>query len=217
MRGRKPRPRLADLHAEQERLVARVGLEPEGRKFKPHMTLARLKGASAVDVARWLAERPFPPLTFHGGRVVLYSSPGLRGRRPVCDRGPRIRSGEHAVLPGGDDTGAARSSSSPNPEPSAMTPCRNLSARRPPPRPRGLDPGGGADAIRKRYRFADFNAASAGWARVALVAEQMNHHPEWFNVYGTVDVTLSTHDAGGLTRRDVELARRMDAFAGALS
>lgn len=69
------------------------------------------------------------------------------------------------------------------------------------------------DAIRKRYRFADFNAAFGWMARVALVAEQMNHHPEWRNVYGTVDVTLSTHDAGGLTRRDVELARRMDAFA----
>ncbi|HEX2555349.1 MAG TPA: 4a-hydroxytetrahydrobiopterin dehydratase [Microvirga sp.] len=75
----------------------------------------------------------------------------------------------------------------------------------------------GRDAIRKRYRFADFNAAFGWMARVALVAEQMNHHPEWSNVYGTVDVTLSTHDAGGLTRRDVELARRMDAFAGGLA
>ena len=75
----------------------------------------------------------------------------------------------------------------------------------------------GRDAIRKRFTFADFNAAFGWMARVALVAEQMNHHPEWFNVYGTVDVTLSTHDAGGLTRRDVELARRMDAFAGGLA
>jgi 4a-hydroxytetrahydrobiopterin dehydratase len=52
--------------------------------------------------------------------------------------------------------------------------------------------------------------------RVALAAERMNHHPEWFNVYRTVDVTLSTHDAKGLTRRDVELAKTMDEFAAGL-
>jgi 4a-hydroxytetrahydrobiopterin dehydratase len=75
----------------------------------------------------------------------------------------------------------------------------------------------GRDAIRKRYSFGDFNAAFAWMVRVALVAEQMNHHPEWFNVYGTVEVTLSTHDAKGLTRRDVELAQRMDAFAAGLA
>jgi 4a-hydroxytetrahydrobiopterin dehydratase len=74
----------------------------------------------------------------------------------------------------------------------------------------------GRDAIRKRYQFADFNAAFGWMARVALAAEVMNHHPEWSNVYGTVDVTLSTHDADGLTRRDVELAQRMDQFAGGL-
>ena len=80
----KATPALADLHAEQERLVARVGLAPEGRKFKPHMTLARLKGASAADVARWLAERPFPPLTFTAGRVVLYSSRASVGGGPYA-------------------------------------------------------------------------------------------------------------------------------------
>lgn len=78
----KATPELADLHAEQERLVTRIGLEPEGRKFKPHMTLARLKGASAADVARWLAERPFPPLSFTAGRVVLYSSRASVGGGP---------------------------------------------------------------------------------------------------------------------------------------
>ncbi len=78
----KATPELADLHAEQERLVTRIGLEPEGRKFKPHMTLARLKGASAADVARWLAERPFPPLTFTAERVVLYSSRASVGGGP---------------------------------------------------------------------------------------------------------------------------------------
>lgn len=75
----------------------------------------------------------------------------------------------------------------------------------------------GRDAITKRFRFDDFNAAFGWMARVALVAEQMNHHPEWANVYDKVDVTLSTHDAKGLTRRDVELAQRMDQFAAGLS
>jgi 4a-hydroxytetrahydrobiopterin dehydratase len=71
----------------------------------------------------------------------------------------------------------------------------------------------GRDAIHKRYEFADFVQAFGWMAKVALVAERMNHHPEWSNVYETVEVTLATHDAGGLTRRDVELARRMDQLA----
>jgi 4a-hydroxytetrahydrobiopterin dehydratase len=74
----------------------------------------------------------------------------------------------------------------------------------------------GRDAIQKRFVFADFSAAFGWMTRVALVAEQMNHHPEWSNVYRTVDVTLSTHDANGLTRRDVELAQRMDQLAAGL-
>jgi len=71
----------------------------------------------------------------------------------------------------------------------------------------------GRDAIRKRYTFADFNAAFGFMARAALVAEKLDHHPEWFNVYKTVDVTLSTHDAGGVTERDIALATAMDGFA----
>lgn len=72
----------------------------------------------------------------------------------------------------------------------------------------------GRDAIQKRFVFGDFNAAFAFMTRVAMKAEQMDHHPEWFNVYKTVDVTLSTHDAGGVTALDVALARFMDAAAG---
>jgi 4a-hydroxytetrahydrobiopterin dehydratase len=75
----------------------------------------------------------------------------------------------------------------------------------------------GRDAIRKRFVFDDFNAAFGWMTRVALVAETMNHHPEWSNVYRNVDVTLSTHDAKGLTRRDVELAQRMDQFASGIT
>lgn len=73
----------------------------------------------------------------------------------------------------------------------------------------------GRDAIAKTYRFKDFNEAFGWMARVALTAEKMDHHPEWSNVYRTVEVTLSTHDAGGLTRLDIELARAMDRMAGA--
>ncbi len=74
----------------------------------------------------------------------------------------------------------------------------------------------GRDAITKRFVFDDFNAAFGWMTRVALAAEAMNHHPEWFNVYRTVEVTLSTHDADGLTRRDIELAQRMDQMAAGL-
>jgi 4a-hydroxytetrahydrobiopterin dehydratase len=70
------------------------------------------------------------------------------------------------------------------------------------------------DAISKKFVFADFNAAFGFMTRAALIAEKMDHHPEWFNVYKTVEVTLSTHDAGGVTDKDIALAEAMDAFAG---
>ena len=73
----------------------------------------------------------------------------------------------------------------------------------------------GRDAITKKFVFKDFNQAFGFMTRVALVAEKMDHHPEWFNVYKTVEVTLSTHDAGGLTELDVKLAETMNALAGA--
>jgi 4a-hydroxytetrahydrobiopterin dehydratase len=71
----------------------------------------------------------------------------------------------------------------------------------------------GRDAISKSYKFADFNTAFGFMTRVALKADQMDHHPEWFNVYSKVDVTLSTHDSGGVTEKDVELAKFMDEAA----
>ncbi|MBK5961121.1 4a-hydroxytetrahydrobiopterin dehydratase [Rhodoplanes elegans] len=71
------------------------------------------------------------------------------------------------------------------------------------------------DAISKVFTFADFNAAFGFMSRVALVAEKHDHHPEWFNVYRTVSVTLSTHDAGGVTERDIALATAMEAIAAA--
>ena len=72
----------------------------------------------------------------------------------------------------------------------------------------------GRDAIQKSFKFKSFNQAFAFMPRVALKAEKMNHHPEWFNVYSTVDVTLATHDAGGVTEQDVSLAKFMDKAAG---
>jgi 4a-hydroxytetrahydrobiopterin dehydratase len=71
----------------------------------------------------------------------------------------------------------------------------------------------GRDAIGKKFTFADFNAAFGFMARVALTAEKMDHHPEWSNVYKTVEVTLSTHDAGGVTALDIELAQAMERYA----
>jgi 4a-hydroxytetrahydrobiopterin dehydratase len=72
----------------------------------------------------------------------------------------------------------------------------------------------GRDAITKKFVFADFNQAFGFMTRAALAAEKMDHHPEWFNVYKTVEVTLSTHDAGGLTDLDVTLAETMDKLTG---
>lgn len=72
----------------------------------------------------------------------------------------------------------------------------------------------GRDAIEKTFVFADFNEAFGWMTRVAMVAEKMNHHPEWSNVYKSVRVVLSTHDADGLTERDIKLAEVMDDFAG---
>lgn len=69
------------------------------------------------------------------------------------------------------------------------------------------------DAIRKRFLFKDFNAAFGFMTRVAMMAEKLDHHPEWSNVYRTVDVTLTTHDANGLTDLDIKLAHEMDRFA----
>ena len=69
----------------------------------------------------------------------------------------------------------------------------------------------GRDAIAKTFRFADFSAAFGWMSRVALAAERLDHHPEWFNVYNRVEVTLTTHDAGGVTQRDVTLGQAMDA------
>jgi len=71
----------------------------------------------------------------------------------------------------------------------------------------------GRDAIFKRFVFADFNAAFGFMTRVALVAEKLDHHPEWSNVYKTVEVTLSSHDIGGLSERDISLAESMDRIA----
>ena len=68
----------------------------------------------------------------------------------------------------------------------------------------------GRDAIAKKFVFKDFNEAFGFMSRAALIAEKMDHHPEWFNVYKTVEVTLSTHDAGGVTDLDIKLAAAMD-------
>ena len=73
---------------------------------------------------------------------------------------------------------------------------------------------GERDAICKTFRFKDFNAAFGFMTRVALMADKLDHHPEWFNVYNRVEVTLATHDADGVTDLDVQLASFMDEAAG---
>lgn len=71
----------------------------------------------------------------------------------------------------------------------------------------------GRDAIQKSFKFADFNEAWGFMTRVALAAEKADHHPEWSNVYNRVEIVLSTHDAGGLSEKDIALAKVIDAAA----
>jgi len=71
----------------------------------------------------------------------------------------------------------------------------------------------GRDAITRKFAFADFNEAFGFMSRVALLADKMDHHPEWSNVYNKVEVTLSTHDAGGVTQHDIDMATAMDGYA----
>jgi 4a-hydroxytetrahydrobiopterin dehydratase len=71
----------------------------------------------------------------------------------------------------------------------------------------------GRDAITKSFKFKDFNEAFGFMTRVALLADKMDHHSEWFNVYNKVDVTLSTHDAAGITQNDIDMAAAMDNYA----
>ena len=70
----------------------------------------------------------------------------------------------------------------------------------------------GREAITKNFKFRDFNEAWGFMTRVAFLAEKMDHHPEWSNVYNKVEITLTTHDAGGITQKDVKMAAKIDAF-----
>lgn len=78
--------------------------------------------------------------------------------------------------------------------------------------PPGWERVAGRDAIARKFQFKDFNAAFAFMTRVALLAEKMDHHPEWSNVYNKVDVVLTTHDAGGVTAKDIAMAKTMDGW-----
>ena len=73
------------------------------------------------------------------------------------------------------------------------------------------------DAVCRTFKFGDFVTAFGFMSAIAIESEKADHHPEWFNVYNKVDVTLTTHDAGGVTERDIALARKMDALAAKLA
>ena len=75
----------------------------------------------------------------------------------------------------------------------------------------------GREAITRKFQFVDFDAAFAFMTRVALLAAKMDHHPEWSNVYNKLEVTLATHDAGGVTGKDIDLATAMDGYAALMA
>lgn len=75
----------------------------------------------------------------------------------------------------------------------------------------------GREAIMRKYQFVDFDAAFAFMTRVALLAAKTDHHPEWVNVYNKIEVTLATHDANGVTQKDIDLAMAMDGYAALMS
>ena len=76
----------------------------------------------------------------------------------------------------------------------------------------GWQPVEGRNAIEKSFKFKDFNEAFSFMSRIALAAEKMDHHPEWFNVYNRVDIVLTTHDAGGVSERDIKMAKMIEGF-----
>ena len=78
----------------------------------------------------------------------------------------------------------------------------------------GWAPVEGRDALKKTFQFTSFNHAWGFMNRVALAAEKLNHHPEWFNVYNRVEITLTTHDCDGLSELDVKFAKRIETYAG---
>lgn len=78
----------------------------------------------------------------------------------------------------------------------------------------GWTPVSDPDGIRRHFTFADFNEAFGFMTRVALLADKADHHPEWSNVYNRVDIILTTHDAGGLSRRDIDMATAIDSLLG---
>ena len=79
--------------------------------------------------------------------------------------------------------------------------------------PPGWQRTAGRDAIARKFEFKDFNSAFAFMTRVALLAEKMDHHPEWSNVYNRIEVVLTTHDAGGVTAKDIAMAKAMEIWA----
>jgi len=106
----------------------------------------------------------------------------------------------------GEGTAGTISNTPPSRRPQAITPDRDA-----------LPPGWAIDSARpaltRRYQFQDFNAAFGFMTRAALLAERMDHHPEWFNVWNRVDITLTTHDAGGITALDLEMAGYLERYA----
>ena len=171
-----------------------LGLPPEGRKFTPHVTLARLSSPSLANVQDFLARQNlFVSRPFEVSRFVLFSSRPSRGGGPygvvdAYDLGAGGRVCPMAHLLSEDERHGAL----------AELP--------------GWQAAPDGNAISKSFKFKSFNEAFAFMTRAALVAEKLDHHPEWSNVYNRVEVTLSTHSAGGVTELDIALRQKDEWF-----
>ncbi|MHA1190046.1 MAG: RNA 2',3'-cyclic phosphodiesterase [Alphaproteobacteria bacterium] len=180
-------PALRELYSDLERRMQLIGLEAVRRKYTPHVTLARLRDTTPSDVATYLALRDgFGTPSFPVGRFSIDEDRNYA-------RG-RVEALEELMtsLLTGDDRRKAMAD---------LPLWRDVTGR---------------DAMARTFKFKDFNAAFGFMTRVAMIAETMDHHPEWSNVYNRVEVVLATHSAGGVTQKDIALAGAMEKIAGSI-
>ncbi len=187
--GVRPSPALEHLARKVDSAIRRVGQPQDAHPFKPHVTLARMRHPDNDKVMEWLSWHAlYTSPEFAVDAFQLYSS-RLTGDGSIYTVRKTIRLEAMMTKLAIEELKAALK----------RLPDWALAKDR--------------EAITRSFKFVDFDAAFAFMTRSALLAAKMDHHPEWFNVYNKVDVTLATHDADGVTQKDIDLATAMDGYA----